>query len=267
MERDALDVTRLRVALGARFPRIEVVDETGSTNADLLTDVAAPTRSVLAAEFQNAGRGRLERAWTSAPHAGLTFSVLLRPAAPLAAWGWLPLLTGLAVRDALVAAGLDDVRLKWPNDVLIGDDERKICGILAQVRGDAVVIGIGLNVSTTSDEFGDLTSQATSLVLGGIENPDRTALLIAVLAGLDQLVTQWEAARGDAEAAGLAATYRAACSTLGRDVRVLGLDGSETIGMAGEVDSAGHLVLDVDGVRRTVAAGDVRHASPLPFDH
>lgn len=278
MDRAALDVTRLRDALGARFGSVEVVDATGSTNADLLAQASAgdstPPRSVLAAEEQTAGRGRLDRAWTSPPRAGLLFSVLLRPSPVLTTWGWLPLLAGVAVRDALASAGVPEVRLKWPNDVLVGTDERKICGILAQVHDDAapegrsasgraVVIGIGLNVTTTAAELGELADQATSLVLSGVEDPDRTALLIDIVTRLDRFVAQWEDVNGDAEAAGLAAVYRAACSTLDREVRVLSLDGTETTGVAREVDSAGHLILDVEGARRAVAAGDVRHARPL----
>lgn len=263
MERAPLDPARLSAALGARWPRVRVVDETGSTNADLLADRAASDRTLLAAEFQTAGRGRLDRGWTSPPRAGLIFSVGLRPAAPLARWGWLPLLTGVAVVNALVRAGLTTARLKWPNDVLVGD--RKLAGILAQVHGDLVVIGCGLNVSTAADEFPETVAPAlppTSLALEGLE-VDRTALLIDVLTELDAQVARWDDVAGDAAACGLAAAYEAVCSTLGRAVALTEHDGSQTQGKAVGIDGDGHLLIDTDGGRRTVAAGDVRHARPL----
>jgi BirA family biotin operon repressor/biotin-[acetyl-CoA-carboxylase] ligase len=268
MQRPAIDVDQIREALGERFARIGVVDETGSTNADLLADASAVDRSVLAAEAQTAGRGRLDRSWSSPPRAGLLFSVLLRPTVPIQQWGWLPLLTGVAVVEALAAAGVDGARLKWPNDVLVMPDERKICGILAQTQAltspdhePGVVIGVGLNVSTTAEELADLPG--TSLVLCGVENPDRTALLIDVLSRLDRHVAQWEDADGDAEACGLAAAYRELCSTLGREVTVSGVDGSETTGSARDIDASGHLLLQIEGTIRVIAAGDVHQARPL----
>ena len=189
MERAPLDLSRLREALGARWPRIEVVDETGSTNADLLGDPASPARAVRIAEFQNAGRGRLDRSWASPPRAGLTFSVLLRPSAPLARWGWLPLLTGVAVVNAVSRAGLADARLKWPNDVLVAPQEGKLAGILAQAKDGAVVLGCGLNVTTTAAELDG--TPGTSLALEGLDT-DRTALLIDILTELDSQVARWD---------------------------------------------------------------------------
>ncbi len=191
MERLPVDVTALTAALGERWARIEVVDEVESTNARLLADAGAPDRSVLVAEVQTAGRGRLDRTWLSPPRAGLTFSVLVRPAAPIATWGWLPLLTGVAVHDAVPG-----VLLKWPNDVLCGRDERKLAGILAQTSGEAVVLGVGLNVSTTAEELP--VDTATSLALCGSSELDRTELLVAVLDRLDRRLAQWADVGGDA---------------------------------------------------------------------
>ena len=118
-----LDAARLSAAVirpGGLWRSVEVVAVTGSTNADLLARAAAgePEGAVLAAEQQNAGRGRLGRAWVSPPRAALTFSVLLRPAAvPRALLGWLPLLAGVAVAAAVRAVAAVDAQLKWPNDV------------------------------------------------------------------------------------------------------------------------------------------------------
>src|SRR5207247_3184629 len=96
-------------------------------------------------------------------------------------WGWLPLLTGVAVRDAVAELTGLDAALKWPNDVLLGAARRKAAGILAQVVGDAAVVGVGLNVTTTAGELP--VDTATSLAIeGGAPPPDRTAPLVLSLA-------------------------------------------------------------------------------------
>jgi BirA family transcriptional regulator, biotin operon repressor / biotin---[acetyl-CoA-carboxylase] ligase len=252
--RPPLDVARLRDALAVSWALIEVVDETASTNADLLADPGAPDHSVLVAEHQSAGRGRLDRDWTSPPRAGLTFSVLFRPTAPVATWGWLPLLTGVALHDA-IAPLCPGAALKWPNDLLIGDG--KVAGILAQTGGaqsdaQAVVIGVGLNVSTTAAELPVPT--ATSLALAGAD-VDRTEVLVSVLTALDARYRQWSDARGDAGACGLATAYRAACATLGREVAVTGTDGVVARGVAEDIDSSGRLKVG----HQVIGAGDVEH--------
>jgi BirA family biotin operon repressor/biotin-[acetyl-CoA-carboxylase] ligase len=260
VEREAIDAGALRTGLAPRWARVDVVEDVGSTNAVLMDDAEAPDRSVLIAEYQSAGRGRLERTWTSPPRAGLTFSVLLRPETPIATWGWLPLLAGVALCEALTERTGVDVALKWPNDLLHAPTERKLAGILAQTSGPAVVIGTGLNVSTTAEELE--TDNATSLVMSGATNPDRTALLIATLNRLDAWIAKWSDVGGDAEAAGLAAAYRAACATLGREVAVTTTRGQALRGLAEAIDADGRLVLDIDGQLERVGAGDVEHLRP-----
>jgi BirA family biotin operon repressor/biotin-[acetyl-CoA-carboxylase] ligase len=259
MERPALDVTALHASLSSRWARVDVVKSTDSTNTDLLADIAAPDRSVLVAEHQLAGRGRFDRSWSSPARAGLTFSALLRPAVPMAEWGWLPLLAGLALHEAVgEVAGLP-TGLKWPNDLLAGDG-RKLAGILAQTGGPAVVIGIGLNVSTTEDELP--VDTATSLVLAGADGIDRTALLIAILRRLDARYAQWADCDGDAAACGLAEVYRAACNTLGRAVQVRLADDEVLDGTALDVDDHGRLLVRTRSEDRAVGAGDVEHVRP-----
>src|SRR5690348_8917509 len=145
--RDPIDIDRVRSLLGERWARIDAVAETPSTNLDLLEQHGAADRTALVAEHQTAGRGRLDRAWSSPPGAGLTFSALLRPEVPLLRWGWLPLLAGVALADAVRARTGVEAVLKWPND-LLAPDGGKLAGILVQTADDVVVIGIGLNVST-----------------------------------------------------------------------------------------------------------------------
>src|SRR3954454_24742304 len=198
MERAPLDPARLQDALAPRWGRVAVVAETASTNADLLADAAAPDRSVLVAEHQVAGRGRFDRRWESPARAGLTFSFLLRPAVPLATWGWLPLLSGLGLHEAVTEHTGVATSLKWPNDLLAHPDGGKLAGILAQTSGEAVVIGIGLNVDTRADELPVET--ATSLFLSGAADVDRADLLVAIVRRLDARVAQWTDCRGDAGA-------------------------------------------------------------------
>jgi BirA family transcriptional regulator, biotin operon repressor / biotin---[acetyl-CoA-carboxylase] ligase len=262
MSRTPVDADELRAALGDRWARVQVLEQTGSTNADLLADTGAPDRSVLVSEEQRAGRGRLDRGWTSPPGAGLTFSVLVRPGAPIVTWGWLPLLAGVALREAVTEVAGVDVSVKWPNDLLAAADGRKLAGILAQTSGEAVVIGIGLNVSTSAEELPVET--ATSLALCGAGEVDRTRLLVAVLNRLDTRLAQWDDVGGDAEACGLAAAYRDACATLRLGVAVTAIDGRRIEGVARDVDSAGRLlVTTLDGGESVIGAGDVEHLRPM----
>jgi BirA family biotin operon repressor/biotin-[acetyl-CoA-carboxylase] ligase len=259
MERPALDVTMLREASASRWARVDVVESTDSTNAALLADASAPDRSVLVAEHQLAGRGRFDRTWSSPPRAGLTFSALLRPSAPMADWGWLPLLAGVALREAVgEVTGLES-GLKWPND-LLASDGRKLAGILAQTAGPVVVVGIGLNVSTRADELPVET--ATSLFVAGADDVDRTRLLAEILRRLDARYAQWTDCGGDAAACGLAEAYRSACTTLGRAVQVR-LAGDEVVeGTATDVDELGRLVVRSDAGDQPIGAGDVEHLRP-----
>ncbi len=266
--RSPLRVDQLRARLCAPagpYAAVDVVAETGSTNADLAARAAGAAavadRTVLAAEFQHAGRGRLGRGWVSPPRAGLTFSVLLRPdGVPAELLGWMPLLAGLAVQRAIAGKappGLP-VELKWPNDLLIGADRAKVAGLLAEVvAGPAVVIGIGMNVDTSAEE---LPPGATSLRLADVPASDRTDLLVDLLVRLSDGAARWVDAAGDPEVSGLLAGYRAACGTIGSPVRVELPDGRGLTGTAVDVDGHGRLLIrEQAGATHAVAAGDVVH--------
>jgi BirA family biotin operon repressor/biotin-[acetyl-CoA-carboxylase] ligase len=258
--RAALASLMIQRDLSAPWTSVTVVERTGSTNADLLAD--GLDGAVLVAESQESGRGRLDRSWQSPPRAGLTFSVRFRPGTALGTWGWLPLLTGLAVRAA-VATSVEAV-LKWPNDVLIGPARRKVAGVLAQAVGDSVVVGIGLNVHQTSAELPIET--ATSLALEGVV-ADRAELLLAILDGLGSRIQAWQRAGGDAAACGLAAEYTAHCSTIGQEVTVTGLAEGARSGRAVGIDPEGRLLVLVNGVVQPIAAGDVEHVRPTQPNH
>lgn len=246
--------------------RIDVVTETGSTNADLLARAAAGEDidgAVLIAESQTAGRGRHGRSWSAPPRSQVTLSAGVDVGAvPSEAWGWLPLLTGVAVVDAVAEVTGLEAGLKWPNDVLIGAG--KLAGILAEVAAPApvVVIGLGLNVTEAPHPV------ATSLSMLGAAVA-RTELTEAVLRHLGTRIGAWRTA-GGADAA-LAADYRSRSVTIGNRVRA-SLPGDRTVeGVAVDVDDLGRLRIDTgdphtrgagqDGVV-TVSAGDITHLRP-----
>lgn len=285
-------LNRLLVRDGSLWRRIEVVGETGSTNADMAERAVngAAEGTVLVAETQTAGRGRLGRRWSAPPRSGLMFSMVLRPGdhgVAVARQGWASLLVGVAVAAAVrkttaraktgrfaeggeVAGTVVDAVVKWPNDVLVG--ERKLAGILAERAGDGLVVGVGLNVSLHENELP--VSTATSLVIERASFVDREPLLRAVLRQVEDFYTAWCSVGGDPEAqpaggypavaglpvadslaGGLRRTYRNLCSTLGRQVRVE-LPGDRVLaGEATDVDREGRLLV----AGEAVSAGDVVH--------
>jgi BirA family transcriptional regulator, biotin operon repressor / biotin---[acetyl-CoA-carboxylase] ligase len=253
---DTVGLNRALVVPAGLWREVRVVEQTGSTNADL----AAAARGgeaegvVLVAEHQTAAKGRLGRSWTAPARAGLSFSVLLRPIdVDIARWSLLPLLTGVATAVATASVSDVDIGLKWPNDLMIG--ERKLAGILAERVDSAVVIGVGLNVSLKTEELP--VESATSLTLANATVSDRDIILRAVLRAIEGEYTSWRLDGGDSRA--LLARYRGLCVTLGRSVRAE-LPGDQTIeGEAVDIDPNGSLVIETSAGRRTVSAGDVVH--------
>jgi BirA family biotin operon repressor/biotin-[acetyl-CoA-carboxylase] ligase len=247
--------------------RLVVVPSTGSTNRDLIEQASAspsewPHLSVLLTDDQTAGRGRRDRQWRAPAGSSLAISVLLRPAElpgtlPVGAFGWLPLLAGLAMKRAITAAGATGVELKWPNDLLIG--AKKVCGILAELLPDAsaVVVGSGLNLTIGADELPVET--ATSLLLAGVAEPDPDAVLAAYLDELRVLTYELANAGGDAEGSGIRSLLERECATVGREVRIELPDGSIVTAHASGLDATGRLMVITDAGPRAVAAGDVTH--------
>ncbi|MGP3973121.1 biotin--[acetyl-CoA-carboxylase] ligase [Streptomyces sp. 8N114] len=270
LDRPPLNQAALRKALlgeGSIWTDLEVVESIGSTNTELADRArkgAAAPGSILVAEEQTAGKGRLDRSWTAPPRSGLFFSMLLRPDPPATRWGWLPLLGGVAAAGALARSAGVDTGLKWPNDVLTTGKggERKIGGILAERVGeDSVVLGIGLNVTLREDELPVPT--AGSLALAGAQGTDRDPLLRAVLRAVEDWYGRWTAADGDAAAGALLDAYAAGCVTLGRTVRAMLPGGNELVGEAVAVDGDGRLIIASEqGVQHPVAAGDIVHLRP-----
>lgn len=216
---------------------VTVVEETGSTNADLLASAAegAPHRTVLTARHQTAGRGRLDRRWDAPPGANLLVSLLVRPA---------PEHPHLVVQRVALAAAvacerLSGVRpeLKWPNDLLL--DGAKLAGVLAQSRlgaDSAIVVGIGINCGWAPEGGARLGDAVAPL-----------ALLAELLRCYDELPLD------------LTGLYRDRLATVGRQVRVELADGA-VVGTATDVEPDGRLVVvDAEGATHRFAVGDVVH--------
>ena len=257
---DFIDAQRVQAMLGpaARGLSLTVLDHCESTNTALArqAEADAPHGTVLLAEWQTAGRGRFDRRWSSAPGAGLTFSVLWRfdKGTPLAG---LSLVVGLAIADALRVLGLREVRLKWPNDVLVR--RRKLAGVLTEIRGDmlgpcAAVIGIGLNVRLPQATLDAIDQPATDLARSGLENLDRSAILAAVLSGVASALERF----GRDGFAPFRREWQAHCASLHQPVRVALPDGGVVRGTMLGVDTQGALRIQVaDGETRRVFSGEL----------
>lgn len=281
-----LDIERIRTALADDFAVIDYVEQTGSTNTDLMQAENVADGTVLLANEQVSGKGRLGRTWVSPAGSQLILSALILPET-LEYLGTLPLASGLAVTDTVEGSVL-----KWPNDVHI--DGNKLCGILAEAgpvgaafksapktefnkaevnkaefnkaevnkaevapKTEAgatlsarVVVGMGLNVTLTREQLP--IEKATSLALEG-RDTDRTELAIALLKNLRRRITQWE--NQDPQ---LMADYRKVCSSIGQEVRLEAPTG-DVVGVVESIADDGRI--NVGG--EYYSAGDVTHLRPV----
>lgn len=276
-----LDIERIRTALADDFAVVDYVEQTGSTNTDLMQAENVADGTVLLTNEQVSGKGRLGRTWVSPAGSQLILSVLILPET-LEHLGTLPLASGLAVTDTVEGSVL-----KWPNDVHI--DGNKLCGILAEAGpvGAAfksapktefnkaevnkaevnkaevapktetgatpsarVVVGMGLNVTLSREQLP--IEKATSLALEG-RDTDRTELAIALLKNLRRRITQWE--NQDPQ---LMADYRKVCSTIGQEVRLEAPTG-DVVGVVEGIADDGRI--NVGG--EYYSAGDVTHLRPV----
>lgn len=263
-----LDPARIRRHLGARGKdfQINVVESAPSSNTLLMREMArgAPGGSVLAVEWQSAGRGRMGRQWHSGLGNALTFSLLWRFERGLAALSGLSLAVGVAIIRALREAGIETPRLKWPNDVL---DEKgaKVGGVLIEAQGDmlgpsAAVIGIGLNVGLPGAVAGRIDRPAAALAematRAGTDLPGRNRLLALLLLELGKVLEDF-AVHGFAP---LRAEWEACHAQQGCAVRLALPDGSDVPGVALGVTDEGALKLerkDAAGVIETFHAGEI----------
>lgn len=248
---------------GAEWPQpwqVRYIAVTGSTNADLVARAAdTPDRTVLITDEQRSGRGRLGRTWQAPAGCALLMSLLLRPVSvPPAQRGWIGAILGMAAIRAIRARTGLTPALKWPNDVLI--DAYKVGGILAEMAGDALVVGIGLNLTVARVDLP--RADATSLLLAGAkpETLDRDGLASDILDALDPLLYRWYEAAGDVESSGIREQYLADCATVGQPVRIELPSGEIVTGSATDIHADGALEIATPGSgSRSFLAGDIRH--------
>lgn len=239
--------------------QVRLLPTAESTNVVAAADPVAGT--VVVADHQTAGRGRLDRTWETPPGSALTFSAVVDPGLPDPDWPLLPLAVAIAVSDGVRRATGLEAKLKWPNDVLLGDPvgegpaDGKVAGILLErVQGadgtPLAVVGIGVNVGMTEAQLPVPT--ATSLALAGAR-VDRTAVFGEIVHALAMEVAALAEGRE-----WLLDRYRTACTTIGHEVRVDLPNGNAITGVAEEIDDHGRLVV----AGRAIGAGDVVHVRP-----
>lgn len=234
------------------------LEKTGSTNtvAKKLAASGAAEGTVVIAEEQTGGRGRLTRSFWSPYGKGLWFSVILRPDFPPMEVSKMTLLAAVAICKALRAQGLSGCGIKWPNDILVNG--KKLVGILTELNASVekinyIVMGIGINTSITEKDLpAELQGILTSLALEGVQ-ADRAALLQAVLKELEDL---YEVAKHDGFAPVLALWKELSCM-LGKEVTVTSINRSFS-GKALDLDENGNLLVQTENGLEKVLAGDVR---------
>lgn len=236
------DIQAIQDRVAEYWPEVRWVESTGSTNADLLRDGAPGT--VLIADEQTSGKGRLGRTWVSPKGSQLAMSMVVEVPDPPQPFGLLSIAPGVAVTDVVPQA-----QLKWPNDVQIGG--KKIAGILSALDLPRVVVGIGINVAMREEDLPVPT--ATALNLEGID-VDFDDFAADILRAMGIRLRQW--AEGDPQ---LLEDYRAVCSTIGRTVRLELREGEETAtGTVTGINDEGEVLIDGSAY----AVGDVHHLRP-----
>ena len=245
--RAPLDQSRITSAL-SRYWRVSVVDLTASTQDDLAEKISLGNGmhgDVIVANYQSAGRGRLDRSFLASPSTALLFSIYLNPERSRDEWSFIPLLAGFSIADTLNKINAE-VSIKWPNDLLIKD--KKLGGIISTAAGSGVIIGIGINVSTTLSELP--VEGATSLAIAGISKLDRNLLLPLLLNALEKDFTAWDQGESFLE------RYSQLSATQGREVTIVGPAENSMKSRAQTFDEQGRLHLE-DG--QIVTVGDVIH--------
>lgn len=250
--------------LGRRFEYFPVIDSTNDYFRDRLTGhsgMLMPHGSMVITDFQTRGRGRLNRRWFSPPNTSLMFSLLFRLGWPPERAHWLTMLGGIAAAHAIRIRTRLDVRLKWPNDLVIARDGRwyKLGGLLLECDfGDGskvrnAILGMGINVNISADALPtDTLVPATSLLVETGEFVSRLRLLQTILRELE---AGYNAA---AQNISPQPVWNELLVTLGQPVRIAA-EGQVTVeGVAEDTNEWGHLLVrDAKGQIHTITAGDV----------
>ena len=264
--REALDSQLVKAALITAPNPWQMVDIYASIDSTNLEALRGPRPwRVVVADYQSAGRGRLARQWRAPAGTSIAVSAVVPvPVGRESDLGWLPLLSGMAMRSALADVSHVASRLKWPNDVMVqertatpGAPWLKISGVLCEMApsGDLAVIGAGANIVQERSELP--VESATSLAMCGAADIRREDLIVRYLQELADLHRAWWTGGAGLEV--LRTSYRASCLTIGLEVDVHQPDGRVARGTATAVDDVGRLVVAGGGASRAHAAGDVVH--------
>lgn len=247
-----------------RFSDVLWCKETASTNLDAKAHLSSAGAGAVAflAEYQHAGRGRLDRRWDAPSGTNILLSVAFSPAAPKHEWGIYATALGLAAVEALDHG---DVGLKWPNDLVTRSGE-KLGGLLAEATADGLVIGFGINVAwpaSGDDSPPGATSVMQLAPLPGTQLPTRNQLIIGILEGFGAWCDRLDVDLGQSTDE-LHHRYVRRCFTIDSIVRVELVDGSTIVGTATDVAPDGHLVVLEPGdgsppIRHKISVGDVHH--------
>jgi BirA family transcriptional regulator, biotin operon repressor / biotin---[acetyl-CoA-carboxylase] ligase len=238
-----LDQTSINSALTGGYWSVRSLEEIDSTQ-NALKNSSPKHGDVIVTNYQSAGRGRLDRRFEARPGTALLFSSYIEPRRPREEWGFIPLIVGLSVAEVL---GIE-FYTKWPNDIL--SDFGKVGGILCEVHGDGIVIGIGLNVSITEEELPVPTASSILLTLGSA--PDRNQLLVAILKEIAFNIAEWESGED------LIDDYLDSSATMGKRVSVQLPNGEQIVGTATGISENGELLLESGAV---ISVGDIVHLS------
>ncbi|MGH7220672.1 MAG: biotin--[acetyl-CoA-carboxylase] ligase [Nitrospiraceae bacterium] len=270
LTRDTIHSTLSTTWLGRR---IELFDRLPSTNREAVQLAQAEVEhgTVVVADSQTAGRGRLSRTWFSPPGANLYCSIILRTARPperLTEWlSWLPLISALAAAAAIEQVSSIQVSVKWPNDLLIS--ARKVGGILCEsgtgTRSDPFqIIGIGINVNLDHDDWPtDLRNSATSLWQERKIIIDRNRLLAQLLLELEQCLD--ELVIHGTNRIGLA--YYQRCSTIGHTIQATLANGDVVVGLAEGIGQDGSLFVRPQAIQPGSRTPEVIHLRVADIIH
>lgn len=255
------DVSRIQAVLTTRTfgCNLTLLSRTGSTNdvAKGLAAQNAPDGTVVLADEQTAGRGRMGRHWSAPPGTCILCSILFRPDLTLPQAQWLTMLCALAAADAVDQVAALPVSLKWPNDLIVESQHwKKLAGVLTETgvmgeRLEFVVVGIGINVNVAPRDLPSLAPDATSILAETGREVDRTTLLAALLAGVEARYARVQAGESPH------VEWATRLATLGQSVEAI-TSGGTIAGVAESVDEGGALLLRTpDGELHRLLAGDV----------
>lgn len=240
-----LDQSKISSAIPSDYWRVRVLPVVRSTQDELKNELVSNGDCVVA-EFQSAGRGRLDRTFESEPKVALLFSFYIEPTRATE-WGWIPLIAGIAVAQTLnEMTKTQEFFTKWPNDVL--SESGKVCGILCERFGAGIIVGIGINVTTKPDEL-PVETASSIFITTGLEI-DRSELLPKILQTFQEHYLDWDSG------VDLMPRYRAHSQTIGLEVSVLLPDARTIKGRAVGITGEGELLLENGDV---INVGDLRH--------